>query len=126
MVVDQGGSTLKDATDTVKAGREGLFGKKRDERTGAAFRVLEASPMSLLTEMLSQQLVRPVIDKTGLTGKYDFPLRWIPDGSGWIVPLPSDLSIFTAVQEDLGLKLQSAKGPVDVLIIDHAEKPNAN
>jgi uncharacterized protein (TIGR03435 family) len=81
-------------------------------------------------------LGRTVIDKTGLTGRYDFTLNWAPDPGvpgarpdGPDAPPPPDPdgpSIFTAMQEDLGLKLQSAKGPVEIIVIDRAEKPDAN
>lgn len=62
---------------------------------------------------------RPVVDRTGLTGRFDFTLSWAPEGS-------TDTgapSIFTAVQEQLGLKLEPARGPVDVLVVDSAERP---
>lgn len=62
---------------------------------------------------------RPVVDRTGLTGRFDFTLTWAPEGS-----TDTDApSIFTAVQEQLGLKLQPARGPVDVLVVDSAERP---
>ena len=74
------------------------------------------------------QLRRPVIDRTGLTGTFDIHLEWTadaPDGAG-----NSDLtggpSIFTALRQQLGLKLESTKGPVEVLVIDHVEKPSGN
>ena len=90
--------------------------------------------------MLSQQLHRTVLDKTGLTGKYDLELNWTPDqgsdpmfkgpeGSpqrGDAAPDSSGPSIFTALQEQLGLRLQSAKGPVETLVIDHVEMPSEN
>ena len=86
------------------------------------------------------RLGRTVIDKTGLKGEYDFKLKWTPEpGEEGLEslglppvppsPQPADTngpSIFTAVQEQLGLKLESTKGPVDVLVIDHAEKPSEN
>jgi uncharacterized protein (TIGR03435 family) len=62
---------------------------------------------------------RPVVDRTGLTGRFDFTLTWAPAGSN-DTEAPS---IFTAVQEQLGLKLEPARGPVDVLVIDSAERP---
>ena len=74
---------------------------------------------------------RPVIDKTGLTGKYDFKVQWVPDerqpNGGGDAPPPESTgpSIFSALQE-LGLKLESIKGPVEVLVIDHVEKPTGN
>jgi uncharacterized protein (TIGR03435 family) len=65
---------------------------------------------------------RPVVDKTGLTGKYDFTLDWSSSDE----PSSTAPSIFTALQEQLGLKLESAKGPVAVLVIDHIERPSEN
>ena len=70
-----------------------------------------------------------MVDKTGLTGAYDVDLKWTPDDTG--IPngdaaVESSPSIFTAVQEQLGLKLNSTKGPVETLIIDYAEMPSAN
>jgi len=67
---------------------------------------------------------RPVVDKTCLTGTYDFTLNWsasnLPDSN------IADPSIFTAMQEELGLKLLPAKAPIDFLVIDHAERPQQN
>jgi uncharacterized protein (TIGR03435 family) len=83
--------------------------------------------------MLSRQLGRTIIDRTGLTGNYDFTLRWSPDngastasnspGGSQLDSLPS---IFTALQEQLGLKLESAKAPASVLVIDHLDRPTQN
>ena len=74
---------------------------------------------------LSFPLDRTVINKTGLTGRYDFHLRWTADGVGaGAMDAPPDL--FTAIQEQLGLKLQPAKGPVETLVIDHVEQPTDN
>jgi uncharacterized protein (TIGR03435 family) len=70
------------------------------------------------------QPVRPIIDKTGLTGRYDYKLEWADDTTPGADPgMPS---VFTAFQEQPGLKLQSAKAPVQVLIVDHVEKPSGN
>lgn len=84
-------------------------------------------PVSRLAEMLANQLGRPVRDKTGLAGLYDYTLEFSPEGlaSGLAAAPPSDqdaLSLFTAVQEQLGLRLEQKKEPVDVLVIDHVEK----
>jgi uncharacterized protein (TIGR03435 family) len=79
----------------------------------------------LLAEQLSRRLGRNVIDQTGLNGEYDFDLRWapdVPDGDS----VPDGPSIFTAVQEQLGQKLESGKAPVDAIVIDHIERPSAN
>ena len=85
--------------------------------------------MGNLVVSLSRELGRPVRDATGLTGKYNFQFAWTPDtGPCPETPSPpSDgASIFTALQEQLGLKLEAAKGPVDVIVVDHAEKASEN
>jgi uncharacterized protein (TIGR03435 family) len=74
---------------------------------------------------------RLVIDKTGLKGEYDFNLQWLPEGesardSALAAPDESWPSFFTALQEQLGLKLQSTKGPVDVIVVDSVEMPSEN
>lgn len=79
----------------------------------------------LLADELSRRLSRNVIDRTGLNGEYDFNLHWVPDDAD-PNSVPEGLSIFTAVQEQLGLKLESNKAPVDAIVIDHIEKPSAN
>jgi uncharacterized protein (TIGR03435 family) len=76
-------------------------------------------PLDALIQMLTQQLGRPVIDKTNLNGTYDFTLKWTLDPS-------SRPSIFTAIQEQLGLKLTSKKMPVDSIVIESVEKPSGN
>jgi uncharacterized protein (TIGR03435 family) len=76
---------------------------------------------------LSETLDRTVIDKTGLTGAFDFRLEWAPQRASAEQADDVDApSIFTAVREQLGLKLEAGKGPVDYLVIDHAEKPSDN
>jgi uncharacterized protein (TIGR03435 family) len=84
--------------------------------------------MANLSLMLARQLDRPVLDRTGLTGKYNFQFVWTPDtrpcsGSPESSNAPS---IFTALEETLGLRLESIKGPVDTLIIDRADRPSEN
>jgi uncharacterized protein (TIGR03435 family) len=75
---------------------------------------------------------RIVVDKTGLKGKFDFTLRWTPgvtaqpDGADSTKRDPSAPSFFTAIEEQLGLKLEPSRQPVDVLVIDSAELPSAN
>jgi bla regulator protein BlaR1 len=130
LTVGKGGPKLKEVADPGKGGPQGM-GMGRGKLTGTA------APIAILVNVLSQQLGRSVIDKTGLGGRYDFTLTYTPDASqaaafgppGPNAPPPPDPngpSIFTAIQEQLGLRLESAKGPVDVLVIDHAEKPDAN
>jgi uncharacterized protein (TIGR03435 family) len=74
---------------------------------------------------LSNFVGRIVVDRTGLTGYYDITLKWTPDGSQTSDPnAPPDL--FTALEEQLGLKLVATRAPVDVLVIDHVERPTEN
>jgi bla regulator protein BlaR1 len=95
--------------------------------------------MANLANFLSSRLSRTVNDKTGITGEFDLQLTFTPDRP--TVPSPdvpgprpaegaaaADLGpdIFTAMQEQLGLKLESAKGPVEILVIDHVERPSEN
>jgi uncharacterized protein (TIGR03435 family) len=77
-------------------------------------------PIEALTGALSNILKRKVLDKTGMTGNFDVGLRW-SENSADGVP-----SIFTALEEQLGLKLESGKAPLDILLIDHIEKPSEN
>jgi uncharacterized protein (TIGR03435 family) len=86
--------------------------------------------------MQTAVLDKPVVDQTALAGKWNFPLKWTPDesqfgGMGIKVPPPSDAPdapppLFTAIQEQIGLKLEAGKAQVKVLVIDKAEKPSAN
>jgi uncharacterized protein (TIGR03435 family) len=120
-------------------------------RPGEAGIYASGAPLSYLARALSQTLGRTVLDKTGLTGRYRFSLRWTPGlgesrmlgeysraagpgGGGQpaagVPPAPvadsSGPSIFTALQQQLGLKLKPEKGPVEVLVIDHVEQPTPN
>jgi uncharacterized protein (TIGR03435 family) len=81
--------------------------------------------MADLADTLTDQVHRKVIDKTGLTGSADIALKWTDDVAAEAGG-PNVISIFTAVEEQLGLKLQPSKGPVDTLVIDHAEMPSQN
>ncbi|HXP84447.1 MAG TPA: TIGR03435 family protein [Bryobacteraceae bacterium] len=81
-------------------------------------------------------LDRPVVDQTGLSGRFDFTLTWTPDefqfgGLGVRVPPPADNAaappdLFTAMQEQLGLKLEATKAPAEVFVVDRVEKPSEN
>jgi uncharacterized protein (TIGR03435 family) len=75
---------------------------------------------------LEFQVDRPIIDKTGFALAFDVHLQWTPDESTVDSSDGVDPSIFTALQEQLGLKLESRKGPVQTLVIDHIEKPGEN
>jgi len=92
-------------------------------------------PMQYLTWWLGQQLQndgRPVVDETGLDQSYDFTLSFAPQlppdvSRDSLPPQMQDLpSIFDALQEQLGLKLVPTKGPVEVIVIDHIERPSPN
>ena len=83
-----------------------------------------AVPILGLSYILEELVGRSVVDKTGLKGAYDFHLQWESDLSG--ADRDTFPSIFTALQEQLGLKLQSNKGPVKTLSIDHLERPSEN
>lgn len=144
LVVAKGGSKLKEATsgDTYASGIQGVDGKghagmmrmRPGEVTG------QGVPIATLVNLLATQLHQTVIDKTGLGGIYDLDLTWAPDqesgpmfkgGDGPQQKSDTGLdstgpSIFTALQEQLGLKLQSTKGPVETLVVDHIEMPSEN
>src|SRR5271165_1885337 len=82
-------------------------------------------PLSSLTNLLSSEVGRPVIDKTGIPGAYDFVLYFTTEAGA--TAESSEPSIFDALQKQLGLKLEAGKGNIDMLIIDHAEKiPTGN
>jgi uncharacterized protein (TIGR03435 family) len=87
-------------------------------------------PMSSLAETLARQVDKTVIDKTGLTGKYDLELKFTPDNARMngqpMEPTDEAPSIFTAVQEQLGLKLIPAKGPVVTLVVNQIKEPTEN
>jgi len=76
-------------------------------------------PTAVLADILSSYAQQIVIDRTGLEGGYDFKFDWSPRD-------PDAPSLFTALQEQLGLKLESQKAPVEFLIISHAERPSEN
>jgi len=81
--------------------------------------------MSDLALMLMIYVDRPIVDQTGMQGRYDFQLRWTRDEAA-STGTDSPPGLFTAIQEQLGLKLQPAKAPADVLVIDKVERPSAN
>jgi len=109
LVIAKGGIKLHrsspDAQFSNRAGPEGMSATKM--------------PIRLIVSQFSSAVHRIVIDKTGLEGDFDYDFRWSDKD-------PDSQSIFTAIEEQLGLKLESAKAPVEFLIIDHAEKPSEN
>ena len=83
-----------------------------------------AVPILGLASFLEELVGRSVVDETGLKGSYDFHLQWEPELSG--ADRDTFPSIFTALQEQLGLKLQPNKGSVKTLSVDHIERPSEN
>ncbi len=81
--------------------------------------------LTRLAGQISANEGRKVVDKTGLSGEYDFTLSYVDDRRA-VGGQQDGPSLFTALQEELGLKLVSQKGPVEVLVIDHADKPSEN
>jgi uncharacterized protein (TIGR03435 family) len=84
--------------------------------SGGAASASAGYPLSLFASGLSPNLGRAVVDRTGLTGNWAFDLTYAPEPS----PDSDAPGLFTAIQEQLGLKLESTKGPVDVLVIDES------
>ena len=116
----------------VPAGAPGPTGCESARFNPGGTASFSGAPIALLAGMLPPLVGRPVIDKTGLTSYYNFTLKWTPEAGSpglappGLAPPPADPdapNIFTAVQEQLGLKLESARGPVEVVVIDRLEKP---
>jgi uncharacterized protein (TIGR03435 family) len=85
------------------------------------------APMQMLVFVLSQSLGATVVDKTGLKGPFDMTLRWTPDAGSAHAPADdAPPSLFAAVQEQMGLKLQPRKGLTEVIVVDHLERPTEN
>lgn len=96
---------------------------------GGIFRgrlILHQANMPMLAEFLAGQVGRPVVNRTGLAGIFDVDFKWMPDDPAAESSSASGPSLFTALDEQLGLKLEPARVDVDVLFIDHTEKPSAN
>src|SRR5208337_1943145 len=146
LVVAKNGPKLQEAKpgDTYPNGIKGPDGRPAGGagmmRMGPGQLTGQGLPMASLAHLLSEQLGRTILDQTELKGKYDFTLQWTPDQSLAGMPMgpeggkpgtdnapppeSSGPSIFTAIQEQLGLKLESTKGPVEIIVIDHVEHPS--
>jgi uncharacterized protein (TIGR03435 family) len=131
LVVARGGPKLhiSDPADTypngIKMPDGSLHGAMLVERGHI---IGQQATLSSLLFMFTDFSGRPVVDKTGLTARYDFNLQWTPDEHPG-EPAPSDTSgpgLFTALEEQFGLKLEPATGPVKIVIVDHIEKPSEN
>jgi len=146
LVVTKSGPKIEEAKpgDTYPNGMKDLYGRGHGDIMLSWRGKLIGQGVSiafLVHELSQQQLGRPVLDRTGLTGKYDFNLHWAPvENQGTLLkgfeveqptgsalsPESSGPSIFTAIQEQLGLKLEPQRGPVEILVIDHVERPSEN
>jgi uncharacterized protein (TIGR03435 family) len=102
-----------------------FLGVPNDQPRGTRVSRGTATIAELVTAIASSpEIDRKVVDRTGLSGTFDIDLRWVPVRSGSLVAAPIDvLSIFTAVQEQLGLKLVSQREPLEVVVIDAVERP---
>ena len=124
LVVAKNGFKLKKTADEGNADFSSYPGKLTAHKIS----------MELLARNLSGNLGSPVVDMTGIKGVFDLMLEWSPDegqspakaGSEAVEAAPIGPSIFTAVQEQLGLKLETQKAPVEMIVIDRIEKPAAN
>ena len=125
LVVGKTRPRLQETQGSFSADGDKSAGKMRISRgeiDGTGVRIAD------LVQVLSQQLGRPVVDGTRLTGSYDFKLNWTPE-LGTAAPaasVDSGPSIFTAVQEQLGLRLAATKVPVRVLVVDQIDRPDEN
>jgi bla regulator protein BlaR1 len=140
LVIAKGGSKLTESKPEDAPAPATSAPHRMMMRMGGGSIEAKAATISNLIQTLAPMAGRTIIDKTGLTGSYDYTLKWTPDlGSSPMPPGPdggpprgdsapdaAGPSLFTALQEQLGLKLESQKGPVDVIVIDHIDPPSAN
>ncbi len=110
-----GGPKMKEHTGEGRTGISASVGGGKIEIRGTNTR------MARLAEYLSSQMGRPVADHTGLSGEYDFFVAWASDDAS-----SDGVSVFAALQEQLGLKVEAAKGPIETIVVDSAAKASAN
>ena len=109
-----------------KGDPNGLANESDREDGGRMMMHAENLSMGELAGLLMRlSLDRPAVDRTGLKGRYDFNLTWTPDDARTTAP-DAPAGLFTAIQEQLGLKLERVKTPVEVMVIDKVERPGAN
>jgi uncharacterized protein (TIGR03435 family) len=118
LTIARGGHKLKLSADQTTT-------RVSETKLGRGFVDVPAQPFGNFVYFLGRQLDRPLIDKTGLQGLYDVTLRWTsePADSARTSDLPT---LFTAVQEQLGLKLESGRGAVEMFVIDSVQRPSEN
>ena len=105
----------------LRADPDGKGGMNTNVRDGNGSLLAEGIALQRLAIALGGMLQRPVVDESNLEGLFSFHLRWSADGAN-----DSGPSIYSALQEQLGLKLESKKGPVNTYVVDRAERPTAN
>jgi len=131
LTVAKGGPKMTVTADPPSGSRNFLYRGLGD------LRVTNSTMKDFCDGMQGSAMDKPVVDHTGLTDRYDFQLKWTPDDSqfaqfGPRPPQPASEdpsappSLYTALQEQLGLKLEATKAKADVLVIDHVEKPSEN
>jgi uncharacterized protein (TIGR03435 family) len=133
LVVDKGGAKIKLSGANPSAEWVSPSGQHVQSGTTATTGLISGHvvPLAMLVRALMSagQLDRVVVDRTGLTGNYDYALNWTPDATSASGEDPSDTnlpSLLTAIREQLGLRLEPSMGPVNTLVIDHVEKPSEN
>jgi uncharacterized protein (TIGR03435 family) len=131
LVTGKSGSKLTPSAE----GNEGRQGTSTGRGQITGYR----APIQMLVEALSAHLGRPVFDKTELAAKYDWKLQWTPEsreagtpsatpagGEASTPSAPEGPTLFTALQEQLGLRLESRKGPIETLVVDRVDQPSEN
>jgi uncharacterized protein (TIGR03435 family) len=116
LVVAKGGPKLKPKADGEVSGMNTKSGRGTSQVTATA------TTLDVLAKYVGNRVGRIVVDKTGLGDSYDFTLAWAPN----TVPDSADPSLVTALHEQLGLRLESQKAPVEVLVIDSISRPTEN
>jgi uncharacterized protein (TIGR03435 family) len=122
MIVEKGGPKFKEsANDEAFAANVGVHG--RNQSLSATHITMDSLAIDIESGFGSD---RPVIDRTGLNGTYDLKIEATPEYRYNRDQQPGDISVFSAIREQLGLKLDPQKANVEVLIVDHVEKPSEN
>ena len=136
LTVAKGGSKLKESAAPA-GGQPEIVNVVYPEKDGGFILRLPArnATMAQFVSMLQRGMFdRPVVDKTGLSGRYDFDLEWSPDETQFEGQLarppdagpPTKPSFFEAVQQQAGLRLEAARGPIQTIVIDKVERPAEN
>jgi uncharacterized protein (TIGR03435 family) len=125
LTVSRGGSKLTEAAPLKDGERANVYSGRTGSGNAPAISYWKQgrrASMAMLATALEETLHRPVQDQTGIKGDFDFKFEYAADETN-----PGEFpSLFTAIQEQLGLRLESAKGPVEMLVVERAEKPSGN